>query len=441
MRPDRRFDSRKMPAIMKRALAKTLMLYFLVGIGVIAAAHRAQGKTPSEDELGAAMAPVPIHPRVKAVAPWLKNDDWSIRSIAALELRSRSDVGTIRMLTRMLRSEKHPKVIACALKSMLGRSRIELVGEGGPVLVEALLHFITHAHPTVASRAMTVLQKLPRMKLGSEPTAYREWWPLGKKRFLKEHRTLAAALAPPAKKSDGAKDVSSVAAAPDNHLYESLERMRRHGLEVCIVMDHTGSMTSVIGATKRQAKSVISKLRRYIPGFRAGLVTYDDRAMARCTLTSNGKLLLRAFNKVAAAGGGDWEEGVDKGIALALKQTVTGWSRRALRMIVVMGDAPPHGSDVPVLGRIIRRARASVDYDVPIQIHTVSAGSNEVHHFPQIARAGGGLHVPLSRANNLVELFVRMAMGGAKHETILRWMKEMDALDDTERKRTKKKRR
>ena len=417
------------------------LLTLVTLVSVLAWGGGARGEEAIKAPLGTALAPVPIHPRIKAIEPWLRNDDWSVRSIAALELRSRSDVGTIRVLARMMRKEKHPKALACALKSLEGRARIELVTEGGPVLVEALLRGLTHPHPVVAARSTSVLRTMPRMQLGSDPSVFVEWWRLCRARFLKEHKRLAAALAPPPKKEKGPGAATSVESAPDNHLYESLERMRRHGLEVCIVMDHTSSMTSVIGATKRQAKSVIAKLRRYIPGFRAGLITYDDRAMARCTLTSNGKLLLRAFNKVAAAGGADWEEGVDKGIALALKQTVTGWSRRALRMIVVMGDAPPHGSDLPVLGRIIRRARGSLDYDVPIQIHTVSAGTNEVHHFPAIARAGGGLHVPLSRAGNLVELFVRMAMGGANHETILRWMKEMDALDAAEHAPPKKKRR
>ena len=99
-------------------------------------------------------------------------------------------------------------------------------------------------------------------------------------------------------------------------------------------------------AAKAQAVALLRRLAFLVPKVRAGLVTYDDGAHVRTPLTADEDVLFRSFGKVNATGGGDVEEGVDKGIDLALQQKKMGWSKAAQRVLVVIGDAPPHEPDV-----------------------------------------------------------------------------------------------
>ena len=235
------------------------------------------------------------------------------------------------------------------------------------------------------------------------------------------------------KEAVGASSVAPTEDVPN--LYDHLERIRLHGLELCIVMDHTGSMGPVIGAAKSRAVALIKRLQGFIPRFRAGLVTYDDGSRLRIPLTSDGAALEKAFRKVAAAGGGDYEEGVDKGVYLALRQEMLGWSRRAQRVIVVVGDAPPHDGDVRRLLATLVKARQDVLYDLPIVVHTVSTSSASVEYFPRIAKVGGGRHVTLGNTTRLIEQMILLTLGGREHgKRIEVWVREIEALRRAEKK-------
>ncbi|MDJ0522717.1 MAG: vWA domain-containing protein [Planctomycetota bacterium] len=378
---------------------------------------------------------VRVHPALAPLRPWLTHEDWTVRSIAAFDLRQRTEPGVIHLAARMLAREKQPYAAAGALGALRQRPRRELVAEGGTELVEALLRWSRHEHPTVRAYAREVLFAVPPVKLGTDFARYEGWWQRGRAALEREQRAmlreLAAAAAKEGKKP-GAASTSVEAGRKDDRFYGRLEQMRRYGLELCVVMDHTGSMGRVIGAAKAGAQRLIRRLRAYVPRFRAGLVTYDDGARLRAALTPNGEVLAKAFRKVAAGGGGDLEEGVDKGLRLALAQGRLGWSQRAHRVIVVVGDAPPHEADVPRLLRALGRARQDVLYDQPIVVHTVSTDDLPVLHFPQIALAGGGQHVTLRQTGRLVEELVLLTFGGADRERVQTWMREIDKLRKAE---------
>ncbi len=393
-------------------------------------------------------ARVPVARALEPLRPWLRHEDWTVRSIAAFDLRKRTEAGVIRLATLMLRKERNVYAAAAALGALRGRPRRELVMEGGADLVEALLHWAEAEHPTVRAYAREILFRLPPVKLGTEVARYADWWKHGRDAHDQEQRALlraaakatkAAAKPPP--RAPGASTSLEPSRAKDDHFYGRLETMRKYGLELCIVLDNTGSMGPVIGAAKRGVQRLIGRLRRYVPRFRAGLVTYDDLARVRAMLTPNAEVLRKAFRKVGAGGGGDLEEGVDKGIRAALDQGRMGWSRRAIRVIVVVGDAPPHTADVPRLLRDLTTARQDVLYDNPIVVHTVSTDDLPVLHFPQIAIAGGGEHVTLRNTGRLVEELVLLTFGGAERERVHAWMEEIDKLHRAEKKAAKAERR
>lgn len=416
----------------RRLLLPALLIGLVACMG--ARTVRAEGKPPV----------VPVHASLAPLRPWLRHADWTVRSIAAYELHRRSASGVVYLATRMLATEKHPYAAACALGALRGRPRRDLVMEGGCDLVAALVRLSRHEHPTVRAYALEILRAIPPVRLGEDLVLYEGWWKRGRAALGREQRQMleeTAALAKK-KKDDEAKTSSSVEpGAKQEHFYERLELMRKHGLELCVVLDHTGSMGPWIGAAKRRAVHLLRRLRSFIPQFRAGLVTYDDAPRLRIALTQDEEALEKAFRKVGAGGGGDYEEGVDKGIRLALKQSRMAWSQRAYRVVVVVGDAPPHEGDVPRLLRTLRKAREDILYDREVVVHTVSTTPMPVLHFPQIALAGGGQHVTLTDAGRLVEELVLLTFGGADRERIRAWMSVIDALREAEQKKRRPKKR
>jgi Mg-chelatase subunit ChlD len=416
-----------MRRVSPRPLGSALALAALL----LAAPAAARAADPARDPRAGAAPRVPVHPCLEPLRPWLRDEDWTVRSLAGFELRRHGEPGVVALAAAMLDRETNPYAAAGALGALRGRTHRELVMEGGARLAHALLRWARCEHPTVAAMAREVLARVPPVRLGPDLARYEGWWRVGRAALANEQRVLleeAARRAPRAPRAKPGRSSTDREPSVDDRFYARLHSLRRDGLELCIVLDHTGSMGPVIGAAKAGAQRLVERLRSFVPRVRAGLVTYDDAPRLRCVLTQDAAALARAFAKVAAGGGGDLEEGVDKGIALALRQERLGWSRKAWRVIVVVGDAPPHEADVPGLLRRLGRARGDVLYDQPVVVHTISTDDLPVPHFQEIARAGGGEHVLLSHVGRLVDELVLLSFGGSERKRVRAWLSEIDAL-------------
>lgn len=411
----------------------TALCVLLLGAALASAPSTAEGGgSETDDPQGGHAAPAAaIHPSLEPLRAWLAHKDWTVRSMAAFELRTRTTPGTIRLATELLAVETHPYAAAGALSALRGRPRRELVMEGGPALVEVLLRFCRTAHPTVAGYAREVLYRIPRVKLGTNLPLYEGWWKRGEKALAREQLSLLAQQARVARTTADLLGKPSSSAAPDDkakEFYERLELMRMSGLELCIVMDDTGSMRPTINAARAGAKRMIERLRAFVPRVRAGLVSYKDAPYFRIGLTQNVARLEKAFGKMSASGGMDHEEGVDKGIMMAISKTEMAWSRDAYRVVVVVGDAPPHDDDVMRLLRFLQKQKDDLLFEQPVIVHTVSTSALPVLHFQRIAHVGGGQHVTLADSGSLVDALVLLAFGGTSPERIRNWMREIDAL-------------
>jgi Mg-chelatase subunit ChlD len=367
---------------------------------------------------------------LETLGRWLRQEDPILRALAAFELRRHADVGAVELATRSLGAETDPVVLGCALGSLAGRPRADLVAGGGSILPALLLRLAEHEHPLLRDRAYAALRRIAAEDPGRGIAAWRRWWLERRGALDEEQATLRAAAGahppePPPPAAEG-ETVSVQGKRPD--LYDYVARLRLEGLEVCIVIDSTGSMGPVIGAATSRSAALVARLQWLVPRFRAGLVTYDDGCRLREPLTADGEVLAKAFRKVSANGGGDWEEGVDKGISLALRQEALGWSRRAHRVIVVVGDAPPHEGDVAGLMARIAAAREDVLYDHPVVVHAVSTTAGGVEHFGEIARAGGGFHVTLDDLGRLAEELVALSFGADFQDRVRPWLQEVEHL-------------
>ena len=401
--------------------ARALLLVGLL-VGPATAADTPPGPKPAP--------PVPpVAESLSNVQPWLESKDWTVRSIAAYGLRRRTEPGVVVLCARALAREEDPLVEGMLLGALQGRPRTDLVSEGGVVLAEGLVARLEHRHPLLRERAHALLARLPPVPLGDKPEILRGWWERGREALAEEQAfLLKQPRAPLPGGAAPAPGESKTVAPVDPDVYSWVEGLQRDGLEVVIALDSTGSMGAVIAAAKAQCQALVRRLRFLVPQFRAGLVTYDDGARLRAPLTTDEVELQRAFDKVAAAGGGDVEEGVDKGIYLAMKQEQVAWSRKAHRAIVVVGDAPPHDGDVaPLLKRLAKAAEDDL-FDHPVSVHCVATTAEGVEHFRAIAGAGRGAYITLGTTERLADALVLLTFGNRFRAFAETWLEEVDKL-------------
>ena len=119
-------------------------------------------------------------------------------------------------------------------------------------------------------------------------------------------------------------------------------------IEVVFVLDTTGSMGGLIEGAKQKIWSIANAIATAepTPEIKIGLVGYRDRGdsyiTVRTAMTSDLDAIFSDLMNYEANGGGDGPESVNQ----ALNEAVTafGWSDKedALKLIYLVGDAPPH---------------------------------------------------------------------------------------------------
>ena len=392
--------------------------------------------------VGGPLSPDAAPVEVASLRPWLAEESWLCRAFAARELAHRSDDGTVTLLATALRKEEDVRVLAFLLGALAGRPRDELLAEGGVDLADRLVALLAHPHPGVAARALKTLAPMPPVRLGAEPAPYVAWWAKGREglaleaRLATERRSAVRAASQPGRATPLAPGETKTVGPASLDRFRDLERIRRDGLEVVVCLDSTGSMGDVIAAAKARVTDLVRRLRTLAPRVRVGLVTYDDGAEVRVPLTSDEAVLERELKKVVAEGGGDEEEGVDKAVLLAMKADRVAWSQKALRVIVVVGDAPPHEDDVPGFLRSLTQRREDPMFESPVRVDTVSTAESGdvdaaglVPHFQEIAKAGHGTAVRLASTRELLTELLLACFGPAWREPLRELLRDLEAFE------------
>lgn len=122
-------------------------------------------------------------------------------------------------------------------------------------------------------------------------------------------------------------------------------------IEVVFVLDTTGSMSGLIEGAKQKIWAIANQIATADPrpAIRMGLVGYRDRGDAYVTvstaLTEDLDQVYTELMGYEAGGGGDGPESVNQALHEAV--TTVAWTPRApedrtLRLIYLVGDAPPH---------------------------------------------------------------------------------------------------
>lgn len=151
-------------------------------------------------------------------------------------------------------------------------------------------------------------------------------------------------------------------------------------VDVVFVLDTTGSMSSLLDGAKKK----VWELARFIaqgqpaPDLRIGLVAYRDEGDEYVTkffdLTDDLDGVYQNLSAFTAGGGGDTPEHVAKGLSEAVQRASWSTSKNALKLIYLVGDAPPHTDYQDGLNF---RAIAMQAKERNIRINTVRCGRDE----------------------------------------------------------------
>jgi Mg-chelatase subunit ChlD len=180
-------------------------------------------------------------------------------------------------------------------------------------------------------------------------------------------------------------------------------------VEVVFVLDTTGSMSSLIEGAKRKIWSIADRIvsGKPTPDVRIGLVAYRDRGDAYVTkrfdLTGDVDAVFRNLSTLSAGGGGDGPESVNQALFEAVHKMSWTPNDRPLKIIFLVGDAPPHmdyAQDVQYPATCLAALKAS------IQINTVQCGgwAETGRIWREIALSAEGSYIAIDQSGGMVSV-------------------------------------
>jgi hypothetical protein len=172
---------------------------------------------------------------------------------------------------------------------------------------------------------------------------------------------------------------TTVAAVPPSPSPVTTTPAPRPRVELVFALDTTGSMSGLIEGAKRKIWSLASFVARGqpTPELRVGLVGYrdigDDYVTKVYDLDDDLDRVYKRLQKFHAGGGGDMPEHVARALGEAVNKMSWTDRQEVVKVIYVVGDAPPHtdyqdGFDVATAARRANR--------LGIAVHTIRCGDD-----------------------------------------------------------------
>jgi len=203
-----------------------------------------------------------------------------------------------------------------------------------------------------------------------------------------------------------------------------LQEVRGTGMDLVFLVDTTSSMRPFLDAAKATVDQTVTQLAALVQDLRIGVIAYRDHGQSEeyCTrvldLSTDRYQIFNFVDELKAAGGGDIPEAVAEGLRVASNDLT--WRPNAHRVVVLVGDAPPHDHTRNRLSKTVKEFSASRDGTSTVS--TVFAGSygstfradDVVESFGRIARDGHGSFVSLD-GEDLDRRLLLMTLG-KRHE-------------------------
>ena len=188
---------------------------------------------------------------------------------------------------------------------------------------------------------------------------------------------------------------------------EAPKKDDRPNVEVVFCLDTTGSMGGLINAAKTKIWTISNQIAsgKPTPRVKVGLVAFRDRGDAYVTkitdLTEDLDGIYTTLMEFKAQGGGDFPESVNQ----ALNESVTkiSWSKdsKTLRMIFLVGDAPPH---MDYADDVKYPETCKLAVEKSIIINTIQCGNHPEtkKHWETICKSAEGSYVQIDQGGGPV---------------------------------------
>jgi Mg-chelatase subunit ChlD len=184
-------------------------------------------------------------------------------------------------------------------------------------------------------------------------------------------------------------------------------------IEVCFVLDTTGSMGGLIEGAKQKIWSIANEMisARPTPELKLGLIGYRDRGdeyvVKSFSLTDDIDAIYGHLREFQAAGGGDAPESVNEALAEAIHKMPWSSDSKVLKIIFLVGDAPPH-MDYPNGPKYPDLCREAAKKD--LIINTIQCGemAETKPIWQEIAKLSEGSYVGISQSGNVAVISTPM---------------------------------
>jgi len=350
------------------------------------------------------------------VAVYQRTESWPVKALALLALGERWHPKGAEIVADALRSTDH-RLQAYAIETLRTTPPAHLRCVLVPDLLSALIRMqLRETNPRVRVHLLLVLARtFPRAGAVTRH-GWQQWW-----------RETKDTYAPRPWKERPPPDAGETKTVPAPSILDRAFDLSQGGIQLVLVVDTTGSMQPLIDAVRAGLRDVFAFLSGITTDFELGLVHYRDvgdlaskdeesaGADVLSRLTTDVAQVRKRLDKIVAGGGGDMPERVSAGLWLALQRKV-GWKAEANKMVIILGDAPPHA--IERTAKLAQEARQDPDALLqpkrrvvtgprrgprtrPFLTSAVAVGQMGPAHvtmraFRRISEAGGGAYVAFS---------------------------------------------
>ena len=225
-----------------------------------------------------------------------------------------------------------------------------------------------------------------------------------------------------------------------------IQHLQKTGIDVVFAIDATGSMVWVHRTVRQRMTQLAAYVRGLVPLARFGIIAYRDYNdidfVTRISQPSFDIEKARLFmGGVDALGGGDHPEAVTQ--ALRDSETVIGWRSGAQRVVIIIGDAPPHAREMNEAAEIAERfksrgGRLSL-LDSRVEANRALLGRGKptgsgvdlvkqgvMPVFRRLARLGGGTAATLAAERQLMKTLALLIFDDRFHDELAPFLANLE---------------
>ena len=226
-----------------------------------------------------------------------------------------------------------------------------------------------------------------------------------------------------------------------------IRHLQKTGIDVVFVIDATGSMVWVHQAVQMQMQKLAAYVRNLVPLARFAIIVYrdydDPEFVTRASPLSFDVLRARDFlRNIDASGGGDVPEAMMAGLRAAVRDSA--WRAGAQRVIIVIGDAPPHPRELTQARQLATNFKkyggrlSALDSRVEANRHLLRrnpAGGTApadlkkqgvLSSYRQLARLGGGTAVTLQAEQQLMKVLALLIFDDRFHDELAPFLANLE---------------